>query len=323
MRNLLITLLAAGALAVSGAVAMAQTKEVRLASHVSKASPLYANSEMFVERISEKFPGKFEFKFFPNGQLGKEQALIDNIKLGSLEMAMVASGVLKLDDKLGIFDLPWLFGDRDEAKAAITGKFGQTVKDYLEETQGFIVLGIYENGFRHVVNKKRPIKTPADMEGLKLRVTGSKYKRTGFSAMGADPVPVAWQETFTAIQQGVVDGAEAALYGFYGAKLYEITNYLSLTNHSYSPSFLLVSKTFWDGLSADEQKTFRQVARDMTDDAYAQAADLEQGYLDKMKSEIKINDVDLAPFQEKAKGVYDDYTSKFGSEWLDMARAAD
>lgn len=322
MRNLIVSLLATVALAMSGAVAMAQTKEARLASHVSKASPLYTNSEMFVDRISKKFPGKFDFKFYPNGQLGKEQALIDNIKLGSLEMAMVASGVLKLDDKLGIFDLPWLFEDRARAKAAITGEFGQAVKDYIEKTQGFILLGIYENGFRHVVNNKHAIKTPADMKGLKIRVTGSKYKRTGFSAMGADPVPVAWQETFTAIQQGVVDGAEAALYGFYGAKLYEITDYLSLTNHTYSPSFLLVSNAFWNSLDEEEQKTFRQVARDMSDDAYAQAAEMEQGYLDKMKSQIKVNEVDPAPFQEKAKGVYEDYTSKFGAEWLDMARSA-
>lgn len=322
MNKLITGMLAIAALVLNGAVAEAQQKNVRIASHVSDSSPLYATSQMFVERISQEYPDAFDFKFFPNGQLGKEQALIDNIKLGTLEMAMVASGVLKLNDKLGIFDLPWLFSDRDHVKRAVGGEFGQTVSEFIEKDQGFIVLGIYENGFRHVVNKKRVIETPEDMEGLKIRVTGSKYKRDGFSAMGADPVPVAWQETFSAIQQGVVDGAEAALYGFYGAKLYEITDHLSLTSHTYSPSFLIASKAFWNSLSQEQQETFLRVAEDMSEDAYAKAAELEGGYLDKMKAEIEVNEVDPEPFQEKAKSVYETYTSNFGTDWLEMIRAA-
>ncbi|MEQ8322897.1 MAG: TRAP transporter substrate-binding protein [Rhodospirillales bacterium] len=322
MNKLLTGVLFAGMLFSNAGIAVAAAKEVRIASHVSEASPLFANSKLFVEKMSAKFPGKFDFKFFPNGQLGKEPALIDNIKLGSLEMAFVASGVLKLDDKLGIFDLPWLFDNREHLVNAVNSDFGKEVINQIEDKQGFIVLGIYENGFRHVINTKRPVLTPADMGGLKIRVTGSKFKRDGFTAMGADPVPVAWQETFTAIQQGVVDGAEAALYGFYGAKLYEINDYISLTNHTYSPSFLTVSKAFWATLSDDEKNTFHQVAQDMQAEAFAQAADLEAGYLEKMKSQIKINDVDPAPFQEKAKSVYATYTSKFGNDWLDMIKAA-
>lgn len=321
-RSMLRGLTAAALFTAAAATAPAMAQDVRIASHVSETSPLYATAQMFADRIGKKFPEKFNFKFYPNGQLGKEKALIDNVRLGSLEMAMVASGVLSLDNKLGIFDLPWLFTDRDHVQRAINGDFGQAVKKQLQDKQGFVVLGIYENGFRHVLNTEHAIETPDDMQGLKIRVTGSKYKRDGFSAMGADPVPIAWQETFTAIQQGVVDGAEAALYGFYGAKLYEITDYLSLTNHTYSPSFLIVSKSFWNRLSEDEQKTFQQVADDMSADAYKAAADLEQGYLDKMKDDIAINEVDPAPFQEKAKSVYDSYVEAYGEEWLQMVRNA-
>lgn len=321
-RNLLRGIAAAALLTAASAATPTLAQDVRIASHVSETSPLYATAEMFAERIGEKFPDKFNFKFYPNGQLGKEKALIDNVRLGSLEMAMVASGVLSLDNKLGLFDLPWLFTDRDHVQRAINGEFGQAVKERLESEQGFVVLGIYENGFRHVLNTERAIETPENMEGLKIRVTGSKYKRDGFSAMGADPVPVAWQETFTAIQQGVVDGAEAALYGFYGAKLYEITDHLSLTNHTYSPSFLLVSKSFWNSLSEDEQQTFQQVADEMSKDAYQAAAELEQGYLDKMEAEIAINGVDAAAFQEKAQSVYENYVKEYGDAWLEMVRSA-
>lgn len=309
----------AAAFALSASMAAAQT-EVRIASHVSDTSPLYANAQLFAERISEATGEQFEFNFYPNGQLGKEAALIDNVKLGALEMAMVASGVLKLDPKLGVFDLPWLFADRDAVTAALSGPFGKAVREHLEETQGFIVLGIYENGFRHVVNTQRAIETPADMEGLKIRVTGSEFKRAGFTAMGADPVPVAWQETFTAIQQGVVDGAEAALYGFYGAKLYEITEHLSLTSHTWSPSFLIVSSAFWNRLDDAQKATFRQTAEDMFDEAFQQAAALETGYLEEMQGAISVNEVDAGPFQEKAAGVYDDYVAEAGDDWLALLR---
>lgn len=321
MKKILTSLVGGAALLMSATVDV-DAKEVRIASHVSAASPLYTNSQLFVDKISAKFPGKFDFKFFPNGQLGKEPALIDNIKLGTLEMAMVASGVLKLDDKLGIFDLPWLFDNRKHLTNAVGSQFGKEVINQIEEGQGFIVLGIFENGFRHVINKKRPIKTPADMEGLKIRVTGSKFKRDGFSAMGADPVPIAWQETFTAIQQGVVDGAEAALYGFYGAKLYEINKYISLTNHTYSPSFLVVSKAFWSSLSDAEKKIFRATATEMSGEAFQQAAEMENSSLAKMKAELEVNEVDPAPFQEKARSVYATYTSRFGNDWLNLIKAA-
>lgn len=320
MRSSVLGALTFAAMSAVTVAANAQAVEVRIASHVSEASPLYENALLFVDEINKKLPGKFDFGFFPNGQLGKEPALIDNIKLGTLEMGMVGGSVLKLDDKLGLFDLPWLFKDRAHVVRSVKGELGRQVIARLEDKQNFIVLGIYESGFRHVINTKHSIKTPEDMKGLKIRVAGSKYKRDGFAAMGADPVPVAWQETFTAIQQGVVDGAEAALYGHYSANLYEIAENLSLTSHNFGPSFLIMSKAFFAKLSDEDQKIFRDVARDMIDEAYAQAARQEKGYLDKMAAQISVNDVDPTPFQVKAKSVYDNYTSQFGTDWLDLVR---
>jgi tripartite ATP-independent transporter DctP family solute receptor len=311
----------AAAIAFAG-VAPAAARDVRIASHVSETSPLYATATMFADRIGKELPTDFTFKFYPNSQLGKEKALIDNVRLGSLEMAMVAGSVLALDNKLGVFDLPWLFTDRAHVQRAMSGPFGEAVTKRLEEQQGFIVLGIYENGFRHVVNIKRPINKPEDFNGLKIRVTGSKFKRDGFAAMGADPVPIAWEETFTALQQGVVDGAEAALYGFYEAKLYEAAKYVSLVNHTYSPSFLLVSKSFWGSLTDEQQKTFRRVASEITADAYRAAADLDRGFLEKMKSAATINEVDPKPFQEKAASVYQAYAKEYGPDWIDLVRKA-
>jgi tripartite ATP-independent transporter DctP family solute receptor len=311
----------ATAVLVAGPVAAAPV-EVRIASHVSEESPLYSQSTMFRDAIAKRFPDKFKFNFYPNGQLGDEKALIDNIKIGSLEMICVASGVLKLDKKLGLFDLPWLFKDRPHVQRAMKGGLFDAVVSRLEERQGFIVLGVYENGFRHVVNAKRPIRVPADMKGLKIRVTGSAYKRDGFVVSGANPVPVAWTETFTALQTGVVDGAEAALYGFYEIKLYEAAPYLSLTNHTYSPSFLIASKAFWDKLTPAEQKTFRDVADQITGPTYEAAAGLEDKYLVAMKKSAKVNEVDLDAFTKGTQSVFDKYTKAEGTDWLDLVNKA-
>ena len=318
---------ARNALAAAAAIVLIGTgagaaKEVRLASHVSETSPLYATAQMFAERIGKELPNDFHFKFYPNSQLGKEKALIDNIRLGSLEMALVAGGVLALDNKLGLFDLPWLFTDRAHVQRALNGPLGLQVKKQLEEKQGLVVLGMYENGFRHVINTKRAINTPEDFSGLKIRVTGSKFKLDGFTAMGADPVPIAWEETFTALQQGVVDGVEAALYGFYEAKLYEVTKHISLVGHTYSPSFLLVSKTFWTSLTDEQRAAMQKVANDMSADAFKAAADLDQSFLDKMKEKIAINTPDPKPFQAKAAIVYQNYVKEYGSEWVDLVRKA-
>jgi tripartite ATP-independent transporter DctP family solute receptor len=303
-------------------VAAGEAKEVRLASHVSETSPLYATAQMFADRVGKKLPSDFNFKFYPNSQLGKEKALIDNIRLGSLEMALVAGGVLALDNKLGLFDLPWLFSDRAHVQRALAGPLGVEVKKRLEEKQGLVVLGIYENGFRHVINNKRAITTPEDFKGLKIRVTGSKFKLEGFSAMGADPVPISWEETFTALQQGVVDGVEAALYGFYEAKLYEVTKNISLVSHTYSPSFLLASKTFWASLTDEQRAAMQKVAADMSADAFKAAADLDQTFADKMKDKVAINTPDPKPFQAKAEVVYQNYVKEFGPEWLEFVRKA-
>ena len=132
--------------------AWAQVREVRIASHVSELSPLHAQSKMFADEIEKKLPGQFEFKLFPGGQLGKEKALIANIQAGSLEMINVASGIMKLDKKLGVFDLPWLFNDRAHVQRAMKAGLEDAVRSRIEEVGGMKVIGVYENGFRHVIN---------------------------------------------------------------------------------------------------------------------------------------------------------------------------
>lgn len=314
-KKTLITLLAVSA-AISSAPASAAPREVRIASHVSTFSPLHAQSQMFAAEIEKQLPGEFTFKLFPSGQLGKEKALMSNVQAGSIEMINVASGVMKLDKKLGVFDLPWLFDDRDHVKRAMSAGLEDAIRNRIEEVGGVKVVGVYENGFRHVINSKRPVKTPDDLDGMKIRISGGKFRQGVFQQLGATPQKVSWGETFTALQSGVVDGAEAATYGFYEQKHFEAAGYLSLTSHVYTPSFLLSSTKFFDSLTPAQQKVFTSVGRSITEAAYAKSAELEVKYFADMKGKLAINDVDLPAFQKASSASYDNYTSSQGDDFL-------
>ena len=312
-------------LGVTGAVlgatmAFAEAREVRIASHVSEYSPLHAQSKLFVAEIEKRLPGQFKFSLFPGGQLGKEKALMANVQAGAIEMINVASGVMKLDKKLGVFDLPWLFKDRAHVQRAMAAGLEDAVRARIEEIGRVKVIGVYENGFRHVINAKRPVASPDDLEGLKIRISGGKFRQGVFKNIGATPQSVPWGETFTALQTGVVDGAEAATYGFYEQKHYEVAKHLSLTSHVYTPSFLLMSQAFFDSLTPDQQAVFLQAGRDITKAAYEASAALEKKYFEVMQSLIKINKVDQAAFQQATASSYDDYVNKAGTDFLKYVR---
>ncbi|MGB7184365.1 MAG: TRAP transporter substrate-binding protein [Burkholderiaceae bacterium] len=322
MKSLLsVTAIALTASLVSGA-ALAQARDVRIASHVSEFSPLHAQSQLFAAEIEKRLPGEFNFKLFPGGQLGKEKALMTNVQAGSIEMINVASGVMKLDKKLGVFDLPWLFTDRDHVKRAMAGGMEDAIRARIEKVGALKVIGVYENGFRHVINSKRAIKTPGDMDGMKVRISGGKFRQGVFQKLGATPQKVSWGETFTALQSGVVDGAEAATYGFYEQKHFEAAGFLSLTSHVYTPSFLLASNQFYNSLTPKQQKVFTEVGREITEAAYAKSAELEKKYFVDMKGKLAINEVDLPAFQKATASSYDDYVSSQGDEFLKMVRSA-
>lgn len=296
--------------------------EVRIASHVSKYSPLHAQSQLFAKEIEKRLPGQFDFKLYPGGQLGKEKALMSNIQAGSIEMINIASGVMKLDGKLGVFDLPWLFSDRNHVIKSMNNGLESKIRQRIESVGNVKVIGIYENGFRHVINSKKVIKTPKDISGLKIRISGGKFRQGVFQKMGATPQKVAWGETFTALKTGVVDGAEAATYGFYEQKHYEAAKYMALTGHVYTPSFLLMSNKFYNSLNAKQKKVFKEVGILITNEAYKVSANLEKKYFAEMKKNAKINNVNLKAFQKATKSAYKDYIGKHGNEYLDIIESS-
>ncbi|ESR23787.1 TRAP transporter substrate-binding protein [Lutibaculum baratangense] len=301
----------------------ATAANLRIASQMSMTGQPLAHAQIFARKVEERFPGEFDFRLYPSAQLGDERAIISNIKVGSLEMAAIGSGPLALEGKLGVFDLPFLFKSWGHAQRALTGEFGKEAAQLLEENQNMVVLGIYGLDFRHVVSKPRPLAVPVDFEGMKLRVIGSEYRTEAFSLLGANPVPVSWSEVFTALQTGVADAAESTYAGFYEENLFEAANYLSKTNHVFGPTFLLMSKAAFGQLTEEQQTAFREIAREMSDEAFAKSQEISNSSLAELEKTMEVNDVDIEALQAKVQPLYEKYADSEGDEWVELIRAAE
>jgi tripartite ATP-independent transporter DctP family solute receptor len=298
-------------------------REIKIGYITGIKSPLHQQALLFKAEVEKRLPGQIEVLVFPSAQLGKENAQLDALRLGSQDMGIYASGIPKVDKKFGIFDLPWLFADRAHVIRAVSGSLFAECVAQLKKSTGLHLLGMYENGFRHVINKVRAVKRPDDLKGLKIRITGGKFRQGVFASLGANPAPVAWSETFTALQTGVVDGAEAATYGFYSAKLYELAKHLSLTRHVYTPTFLVASNRFMKSLASKQKAAFLEAGQAITKQAYASAENLEVEAFDEMKKAgVKINEIDFPAFQEATRGVYKNYIKSQGDVWLKKIQAA-
>jgi len=175
-------------------------------------------------------------------------------------MASMNSGIFaNLFKEFAIYDFPFLFANPQEADAVVDGAFGKSLHARLEE-RGIVGLGYYELGFRHITNSRRPINRVEDIAGLKLRVIPNPINVDWVNALGANPTPLPFPELYAALEQRAVDGQENPVATIFGAKLFEVQRHLALTYHQYNPQSVVISKRFWDTLSAEEKKIIQDAA---------------------------------------------------------------
>jgi tripartite ATP-independent transporter DctP family solute receptor len=219
-------------------------------------------------------------------------------------------------------DLPFLYQSYDQAHKVLDGKAGQIMLKQLGE-KGIVGLGFAQAGFRHVINNKGPINKPDDLNGVKLRVQPSDIFLDSFKAIGANPVPMAWSEVFTAAQQGTIDGLEIPIPVIYSSKMTEVTKYLSLTNHSYNALVMVVSGQSFKRLSKEEQQAVRDAAAAAIKRQRQATADNESAILQKIKDTgMQVNAVaDLGAFRDRVTKIYDKYRKNIGGDVVDAALA--
>ncbi len=295
-----------------------ETIVLRASSSTAPDHPYNLGLEHFAELVSERTNGAVEIDIFPNSALGDERANIEDLQMGTLDIAVSSTGPLGnfVSDFL-ILDLPFLFKDYDHAHAVLDGEIGQNLLAKLDDI-GVVGGAFWENGFREMTNSKHPINTVEDCAGLKLRCQENQVQMDAFSALGMDPTPMAWSEVFTALQQGTVDGQENPIAVIYSNKVYEAQDYLAMTNHVYSPAAILFSKTVLEGLPEEYQTVLLEAAQESADFERAACEDNEAAQIAEMEAAgLQVTYPDTAAFQEAVAPVYEKYAEQFGQENID------
>ena len=307
-RLMLKTLAAAVAISAFGA-AFAQEKTIKFTTQNPKGHPLVMGMEKFAEIVQAKSGGKIKVNLFPGGVLGGDAAVVSAIQGGTIEMASMNSGILASQVKdFEVYDFPFMFASSKEADAVVDGPFGKKMHAKLEP-KGLVGLTYWELGFRQITNSKRAINKVEDAEGLKLRVIPNAINVDWVKALGANPTPLAFPEVYAALEQKAIDGQENPLSVIAANKFFEVQKYATLTNHQYNPQSVLISKKFWDTLSADDKKIISDAAVESTAYQRQQARAQAGTALDTVKKGgMQVNELapaELAKFREKMKPVVD------------------
>ena len=198
---------------------------------------------------------------FGSSQLGGDKELLQKLKLGTVDIALPSTVMSSEADLFGVFEMPYLVKDRAHMVEIEKDVFWPKLAPEAEK-KGLKVIAVWENGYRHITNSKRPINSPADLQGIKLRVPEGKWRVKMFQTYGANPSPMKFSEVFTALQTGVMDGQENPFTQIYSAKFQEVQKFLSLTGHVYTPAYVTVGAKKWESLPADVRKILEDTAKE-------------------------------------------------------------
>ncbi len=290
----------------------------KLASDVPAVHPLNVRAEQAAARILEATGGRVEIRIFPNNQLGSDTDMLSQLRSGALELFTLSGLILStLVPPSSINGIGFAFKDYDQVWAAMDGKLGAFVRGEIGK-RGLVAFDrIWDNGFRQITSSTKPIRTPEDLRGFKIRVPVSPLWTSMFGALGAAPTSINFSEVYSSLQTRIVDGQENALSLIETAKLYEVQKYCSATNHMWDGFWLLANRRMWERLPADAQAI---VARELNAAAVAERADVaklnEDGRRTLEGKGLAFNDVDAAGFRDalRTAGFYKEWRGKYGEE---------
>ncbi|WP_038216573.1 TRAP transporter substrate-binding protein [Xenophilus azovorans] len=319
---LVATLVAASA----GALAQdVRDRVIKFGHLVQPGHPIALGTEKFAELVASKSGGKMKVREYGASVLGSETQQVGALQGGVQEMfAPATTSVASLVKEMSLIDTPFSFSNAKQVDALLQGPFGQAMLKKLED-KGLVGLDYWETGFRNVTNSRKPVTTPEDVKGLKIRVMGNPLFLESFSALGTNPVPMAFGELYGALESHALDAQENPYSIVLTSKFYEVQKYMSVTNHVYTANPVLVSKKFWDRLSPAEQKILRDAAREAG--AYHRALSREAAEKDRkalLAKGMQINDVPketIARMREVTKPVADKFAATYDPALVELYRA--
>ena len=286
---------------------------LKLADVVSTSDPQHLAHEYFAEQIAEKTNGLVEVNVFPNSQLGGTKETIEGLKLSTVQITKTPNAnFTSFVPETKILDLPYLFKDREHARRALDGELGQLLKD-AAEAKDYKILWFYTPRVRSIYTSVKPINTPQDMAGIKIRVMDSPIMIDTINTMGGNAVPLAFGEVYSALEQKVVDGAENSIISYSAMKHSEVSKYFSETSHFLSPEMVVMHKSYYDALPDEVKQAIEELAPQIV--AYEDKIYEEQE--SKVKEELIaqgsiFNEVDLTAFAEMMKPLYEKYANEVG-----------
>ena len=285
-------------------------KVIKLAHVVNEKDGFHIAALKFKELVEAS--SEVTIEIHPNAKLGDERTLLEGMQFGTIDMGIITNGpVSNFYPQIAVLELPFLFSSPEEAYRIMDGPIGQELLGNLEKV-GLKGLAYAERGFRNLTNSKKEVLTPADIEGLKIRVMENPVYIYTFKALGANAVPMAWTEALTAMQQGTIDGQENPVNVVYSFKLAETQKFMSFTRHTYAPAIFVMSPALFNSLDAATQQLFKESAQKAAEYERAWNKEKQAEQLEAIKAMgMKISSPDLAPFKAAIAPVYDKYGKKF------------
>lgn len=303
-----MALTACGKSAGTGTGPQSQTVTLRLAHTQSTEHPVHKSMEKFAELVEEKTNGEVKVEIFPNGVLGDERKYIESLQTGLLDMAKVSVNSMENFEELySVFAIPYAFEGMEHGRKFMNS---EKMEDFYRSTVDSLdILGLtwYNAGGRNFYSRDKAILSPEDMKGLVMRVQSSQIQIKTIEALGGSATPVDWGELYTAIQQGVVDGADNGIVAFADNNLCEVVKHFSFTEHILSPDVLIIKNSVFEKLTPEQQKAVKEAAKESTEFHDQIWDEAEQAAIEKSEAAgVSIYYPDLAPFAQVLKPLQDE-----------------
>lgn len=291
-------------------------KTIKLAHSGSETHQYHIAAADFKDSLEANEDVDFTVEIHPNSSLGSEGDAIEQVVSGSVEMTTVAadSNLANIIPEMNAFGIPYIFDDKEHVYSALDGESGQHILD-LAEDKGMKGLGYWEVGMRHITNDSREIVEPEDVSGLSIRVQPAEVWEDHITALDGSPTPVDFNELYSALDQGVIDAQENPLATIDSMNLHEVQDYISLTEHTYTPAVTLMNLDFYESLSDTEAEALES--------AVEEATEYQRNYLDEQEDEIltmleeegvKISEPDRYAFREATSDVADSVSNDVPEE---------
>jgi tripartite ATP-independent transporter DctP family solute receptor len=294
-----------------------QSIVLRLAENQPEDYPTTLGDKEFARLVNERSQGRIIIEVYAGGRLGDEISVTEQIQFGAIDFARLSiSSLTEIEKSMGALMLPYLYRDKDHMFQILEGPIGEKILGNLEKSSGIVGLAWLDAGTRNFYNTKKEIISPEDMKGLKIRSQGTALMMDLVAAVGATPMAMAYGDVYSALQTGVVDGAENNWPSFESSKHYEVAKFFTIDEHTRVPELISISKKVMDKFSPEDRKIVKEAAQEAAIFERAEWLKREEFSRKKVESSgVIITTLQTnAAFQEKVKGLYD----KYGADYKDI-----